>query len=184
MASCNNTCAGDGDCNQPNYGCNTGTSKCALVLGKSCVSGTDCASGSCAPEGICCTTACTGQCEACNAAGTCSLVSGSPRSPRAACTSDPSHTVCNGSCSGSSASCSYPTSSCGTQTCNPVIVGGLTTGYAEYSYACQSGTCMTTMTSCGNYNCNHGAFCGAPCSTTSECFMGTCHFNGTGNACF
>lgn len=176
-ASCNNSCANDGDCNQPTYGCNTTTSKCALVLGQTCVAGSDCASGSCAPEGICCTRDCTGQCEACSAAGTCGFVAGTPRSPRLPCTSDANHPMCNGSCSGSSASCSYPTVTCASSTC---VFNNSTLEATQTNYACSNGTCSPGNVDCGYYTCNGSVCYGPPCVDDSYCnvFRASCKLDG------
>lgn len=42
---------------------------CKLVNGETCAMGTQCVSGNCA-DGVCCNTACGGDCQACNIAGT------------------------------------------------------------------------------------------------------------------
>jgi hypothetical protein len=79
------TCNGAGACNVngtpgpcPNSTvCGSGTVCGTLkVLGATCLAGTDCASGYCA-DAVCCDTACSGACMACNlsgAKGTCSAV--------------------------------------------------------------------------------------------------------------
>lgn len=168
-SSCKSTCTGDGDCNQPNYACDPSLSQCALALGKSCGVGGDCASGACAPEGICCTRACTGSCEACSAAGVCNFVSGAPRAPRAACNSDANYPMCNGSCSGGSASCSYPTVTCKPTTC----MSDLFPRFVQVDWTCMTGTCGFTSTGCGNYRCA-GTTCGKrPCGADTDCIAGT-----------
>lgn len=59
-----------------------------LALGAACTTGTECGTGRCV-DSVCCSTDCTGQCEACDAPGfegTCTPVVGSPHGTRAACT--------------------------------------------------------------------------------------------------
>src|SRR5262249_21734544 len=132
------------------------------------------------PEGICCNAPCTGQCEACNAAGSCGVIMGSPVAPRPACNSDSSHPVCNGSGTGSF-TCTYPTKAAR----GPSAGGPVGVGYTDTYYTCSNGTCSPTSYSCGNYNCNHGGgtSCGGPCTSNADCFIGTCHFSGGNNIC-
>ncbi|MDB4970999.1 MAG: Flagellar hook-length control protein FliK [Myxococcales bacterium] len=182
QATCNSSCATDGECNQPVYACNTTTQQCALALGKTCTAGNQCASGSCAPEGMCCTRACTGACESCSAQGVCNFVSGTPVAPRAPCNSDPSYPVCNGTCAGGSASCSYPT----TAGCQPSVCGVASgsTIYIETDYACSGGACMAAQKGCGHYVCNGSQCYGAPCTSNAQCTLGyMCSFNGSFKAC-
>src|SRR5690606_10265305 len=102
--------------------CRAGICAPAGELGAACSSGAECASGYCV-DGVCCDGACTGQCEACNVAGslgTCSPVPAgdAPRGARPACTSDGS--VCGGSCDGTNrTACAYPDGNvCRPGTCN------------------------------------------------------------------
>lgn len=178
-ASCATSCNTDSDCNQPQYGCNIGTHQCALANGKSCTAGTQCASGACAPEGICCNTACSGQCEYCDSTGTCQYASGAPHSPRAACINEGT-APCGGSCSGTSSACAYPTVQCANTACttpcgqlNCYCFGGLiscTNGF------CSNGSCQQSCACCsGGYNCrrdlntNQFGTCWTACSLSSQC---------------
>lgn len=72
------TCANDRTCN--------GDGRCGLVLGKTCSRTSECASGHCV-DGVCCDSACEGQCEACNTAalGLCRPTRGKPHGARPAC---------------------------------------------------------------------------------------------------
>jgi|GEM_PF-2682793 len=67
-----NDCADNGICNT---NCSTPDADCVATnnpLGTSCGSGIQCASGFCA-NGVCCDSACNGGCQACSAAGACSV---------------------------------------------------------------------------------------------------------------
>ena len=97
--ACLTTCAADTDC-VANYHCDSGACLANEGLGRACDEASDCASGFCV-DGVCCNTACTGQCEACNLAatlGTCSPANGVPCDDGDAATCDD---ICqNGVCSG------------------------------------------------------------------------------------
>ncbi len=114
-ASCT---AGGAECSSGNV-CNG--SSCGLkVNGASCSANGECAGNLCV-DGVCCASACTGQCQACDvsgSAGVCATVlSGAPHGSRAACSTDGS--ACGGACGGSATACTYPGSSlsCRSQTC-------------------------------------------------------------------
>src|SRR5262249_10916193 len=80
------TCSG-------NYSCSP-TSTCSYINGLACTSDLQCASGFCA-DGVCCNSACTGKCQACNlggSVGTCSSV----------LNADDTSTVTANSCTGGS----------------------------------------------------------------------------------
>src|SRR5207245_8824783 len=98
----------DSDGMAGNY-CAAGIGKRQAGPGVACGGTNQCASGQCV-DGVCCATACSGQCQACDvpgSAGTCTNVIGAPRGARQACASDGS--ACGGICEGSSATaCAYP----------------------------------------------------------------------------
>ncbi len=78
--ACRTDCATDADCTTGNY-CN-GSMRCVPLQapGATCDRVGACASGNCV-DGVCCTTACDGQCEACNvtgSVGTCAASTGAP----------------------------------------------------------------------------------------------------------
>ena len=97
--ACLITCVADTDC-VANYHCDGGACLPDEGLGGACDEASDCASGFCV-KGICCNTACTGQCEACDLAatpGTCSPANGVPCDDGNAATCD--DTCLNGVCTG------------------------------------------------------------------------------------
>jgi len=129
-------------------------------------------------DGVCCDTACNGQCEACNVAGSvgvCSAVRGDPRGGRPACGGD--GTLCAGSCDGSTrAACAYPDSS--TQCRGASCSNGIATAVA----ACDgAGRCPArAQSSCGEYGCGPDA-CKTNCASDADCaegalcVQGVCH---------
>src|SRR5207244_3389602 len=115
---------------------------CAPHLGDgvSCGGGVQCASGFCV-DGVCCNTACDGQCQACDvqgSAGQCTAATGAPHGARQACASD--GTGCGGACDGAnSASCTYPVSACRGASCSA--------GVATLAAACDgAGHCPGVQT--------------------------------------
>ncbi len=177
--ACTTSCTADTDCGS-GATCNTATGTCdkPAANGSACVADAGCTSGHCV-DGVCCDTACSGQCEACDGAtpGKCDAVIGTPHGTRDACKGDGS--ACSGSCDGTTrTSCSYkPTgTSCGTATCSSGAAvtsacDGQGTCAAQPAakcdpYACGATTCKTSCTS--------GSDCadGATCSTDGKCLSG------------
>jgi len=134
---------------------------CKKKKGQGCQStATDCVGGTtCSPDGVCCDSACTGTCEACDLAanpGTCSTLSAgsAPHKGHTACVA--TDTACAGTCNGTSASCTYPTTACGTATCTGLVY--------QPKGACNAGACtMPTTQSCANL-----------CSATTGGCTGVC----------
>ena len=164
--ACQDLCAADTDCVTGDY-CQLGQCVPKQPLGGSCVAGHECLSGNCA-DGICCNSACNGQCEACGAGGICAAVTGAPIGGRAACTSD--GTACGGICDGTNrTSCAYPatTTSCRAASCNAGIE---TLG----AYCDGAGRCPPATTiACSPFLCDpSGVTCTATCTTNSDCVAG------------
>jgi MYXO-CTERM domain-containing protein len=140
--------------------------------GAGCSDGSTCLSGSCV-DGVCCDTACNLPCQACNEsgkAGTCSIVSGSPRGTRT-CNGTGS---CAGACNGVSAICTYPNTStpCGTASC--------ASGTATSTGTCNgTGTCNAPAAAacapfaCGATACKTSCATSADCAATAYCDSGT-----------
>jgi len=160
------SCISDGDCNSTQY-CAGGVCVAKLPNGISCNTAAECRSGTCV-DGFCCSKACTGQCEACNAKGsegTCVPVVGAPHGSRQACSSD--GTVCGGACDGVVADrCAYAnaTTACRPGTCNA--------GLADLAAFCQGdGSCAPLQQqSCDPVGCDKaGTRCNGGCATDGDC---------------
>ncbi len=155
-------------------GCTTecaGDELCTRGLGEPCNAGTECDSGHCV-DGVCCTEACQGQCEACDRSGSlgvCGVVQGAPHGDRPACASDGS--VCAGSCSGANRSeCTYPDAN------SPCRALGCADGVSTLLTACDgAGSCPASQTvSCAPYLCD-GDVCATYCVSSTDCVAGhTC----------
>ena len=166
LTRCAGTCDSQGACKSKQG------QLCSIVAG-GCLAGTVCS-----PDSICCDTACTDSCMACDVqghAGTCTAVtSGAPHSGHAGCGADPQ---CMGSCNGrSDGKCEYPSA----KTCGggPICSGPKLVGQST----CQAGACIPPEGQlCGSgFNCS-GTACktscaaAADCQDTYACVEGTCH---------
>jgi hypothetical protein len=134
-----------------------------------------CASGHCV-DGVCCDSACDGQCQACDLegqVGRCATVStGPPHGTRPACTGG--DTTCGGACTGASpTSCTYADTliGCGAA-CDGVCDGAghcssSSTGSCPGGFACGIGGCKTSCSfdsDCqSRFRCNSGS-----CARISE----------------
>lgn len=134
-----------------------------VQLGGACKSNSACESGFCA-DGVCCTSACRGSCEACDASGSCRPIDGTPRAGHATCDAY----VCKGG------KCLDACSS---------------EGDCASGYDCKEGRCEPNaasacsidrrvvvaangvVASCGAYLCESGE-CHTDCSSTAECAPG------------
>ena len=156
---------------------------CGLLgSGRNCTADAQCSSTHCV-DGVCCNSACNGQCQACDIPdsmsnlGTCQTVmTGAPHGTRTPCTG--TGMTCGGSCQGTPTACTYPTttvkcnSSCksmstetdffcnGAGTCpsagtDTVCAGG---------FACSGTSCLTSCST--NMMCQSGYVCAAPSCTT------------------
>jgi hypothetical protein len=134
------------------------------ALGAKCAADGECDSGFCA-DGVCCNTACTEQCAACDVtgkAGTCTAVTGTPHGTRSACSSDPSD--CAKRCDGAdTAACKFPgtTAACGKKSC----VAGVETHIATCDGA---GKCTDIPKACGQLACGADA-CKTTCASKADC---------------
>lgn len=148
-------------------------------FGLACTSASQCASGFCS-NGVCCDTACTGQCSACNLPGTTGICS--PKPVNTACNDNVSctHTdVCNtaGVCGGTAITCS--SDSCNTRACNGTPTCAVTplTGPA-----CDDGKTCTTGDTCVAGACTGTVSCAPPTGPNAACLAGSC--NGSGQCAF
>jgi hypothetical protein len=142
-------------------------------IGDSCTTSSNCPSGATCVDGVCCSTACTGQCQACNSAGslgTCVTITGPPVGTRPSCPqSDPNNVCTSKTCDGTSAtSCTSfvgPSTICGVPSCIDQI--GTPGAVCEGDGGCQK----VAPKPCGAYACVSDQ-CATSCNDTSECSPG------------
>ena len=138
------------------------------ALGNTCSGADQCNGGHCV-DGVCCASACDGQCEACDVAGSkgqCIAVNGAPRTARTSCVSDGS--ICGGMCNGlDHAACVFPDKaiSCRAESC--------TSGVASAASVCDgAGACpVAEKNSCDGFGCNANV-CALTCQNDSACASG------------
>lgn len=136
---------------------------CKKKDGQTCGTGGECASGHCV-DGVCCNSACSGACEACDGAvkGRCDVVAGRPRGNRP-CASDGSS--CGGACDGVRREvCRFPSPQVG---CGTACKDGVRTPSAcDGAGACK----VLAAEACpGNYACADAATCKTTCAVDGDC---------------
>ncbi len=136
----------------------------AFPLGTPCTVDSSCLSGFCV-DGVCCQSACVGQCESCDATGSCVQTVGAPVAPRPACSGSG---VCQGSCQpASNTACTFPgvSTQCAAASCSG--------GSQHLASGCDgAGGCLPqTNQSCDPYICGASA-CLTTCSSGAECIPG------------
>jgi MYXO-CTERM domain-containing protein len=161
-AACTTLCTTDTDCDPATAYCFNGTCQATKPLGTQCNDAHQCATGFCT-DGVCCDSACDGQCQACSAEGKCAPTKGAPIAGRKACAGDPEQ--CGGSCDGVNVDeCRYPSS--GTvcaETCDA------SRGQAKRATCDGKGSCAAPKTtSCGAYACGDTA-CLTSCKFQKDC---------------
>jgi len=132
----------------------------------SCAAHGECKSGFCV-DGVCCNTACTDQCAACDVTGkvgTCSPVVGAPHGARTACSTDAKGTACELACNGTdTTACKFPGT---TTTCSADACAG---GVETHASTCNgAGKCGDTSKTCGDFVCGAKA-CKTACETKADC---------------
>ncbi|MGE0327883.1 MAG: Kelch repeat-containing protein, partial [Polyangiaceae bacterium] len=175
QGTCQSACQTNNDCTADAFCTSLNTCEKKLAAGSACTTGQECESNFCV-DGVCCDSACNGQCEACNVApnlGACVPVNGAPVGTRTQCNT--SDTDCAGSCDGvDRAACSYPGSEirCGTPSCE--------SGIAHSSFCNAKGVCVADDDQpCGAYACGDTK-CKTTCATAGDCASGyTCSDQGT-----
>ncbi|MBL8718019.1 MAG: SBBP repeat-containing protein [Myxococcales bacterium] len=165
---CRTTCTADADCAATAFCTTTGTCAPKGVTGATCGASKECASTFCV-DGVCCDTACDGQCQACDvagAAGTCTTVSGKPHGEkRPACADDGNG--CAGTCDGKSAiACAYPD---GKTVCGAGCSG------SKIALCDGKGACNAPAACPDSLLCATDKACKAKCATSDDCVKGmTC----------
>jgi hypothetical protein len=171
--ACTKTCSTDDDCAT---GAKCMGGKCAKADdGAACAKAVECTSGFCA-DGLCCDTACTGQCEACDGSGTegtCKPVKGDPRNGRATCDGDG---VCTGTCDGAMTDlCNYPHSNI---TCDGDTTNTCSAGMETVNRCNGLGACVASPRACSPFTCDADA-CKTACKSDDDCVDGI-HCDATG----
>ncbi len=165
--ACLGDCSVDADCVGTHY-CSGGICVEKADNGAVCAANGACESGFCV-DGVCCDSACTGQCEACDISeqeGICAATVGAPHGARPACASDAS--VCGGACDGMTTErCAYPGAerACREASCEA--------GVATMAAACDGqGACPARVdVACGDYTCGEDV-CLGDCATHDDCSGG------------
>jgi len=198
--ACATTCTTSADCDATHY-CSSGSCIARLSNGTSCSKTDMCLSNQCV-DSVCCNSACGGQCQACDVAGSvgsCTTISGVPHGTRTACAGVGVGTTCGQTCNGVDATkCNYPpvTTSCSGNTCASGIETHLSlcdgagkcsdTAKSCGAYACGSSACKSSCTvATTKLDCAPGYYCagtscvpavdlGKECSSATECSTGFC----------
>jgi hypothetical protein len=165
-SSCGSPCAKDGDC-QTGFFCDNSTCRITRPQGDACDRDTQCSTAHCADK-VCCGTACTDKCYACDlmgSMGTCTAV-GDGQDPHAECPVQNIFTCGNaGGCNGRGACRQHLA---GTQCTAGTTCSGST---LTAVHACDGkGKCLPGPRSdCSPFSCNGGLVCWTACSTNAEC---------------
>jgi len=167
MVACATSCKADADCSDIAYCITSGTCTKRKPNGGTCTEARECASQQCV-DGVCCESACAGQCAFCAEAGSqgeCLAVTGEPRGARAACDGDGG--ACQGSCDGvNPAACSFPGA---TTVCGRACSGET---QEQLSHCDGDGACSDDEPStCGGYLCR-GDRCLSECADDADCKNG------------
>jgi hypothetical protein len=175
--ACKTSCSADTDCATGSYCTGTGGSCLTKKTnGGTCGAAHECSSNNCV-DGVCCSTAACGTCQACNlnGLGTCANVASGGAEPHARCAAN--GTCGNtGTCDGSGA-CTQASSS--VMCVSPSCGGGVATAAA---FCTGSGTCASpTTTACTPYVCGATA-CKTSCSADTDCVSGD-YCTGPGGSC-
>lgn len=155
--------------------------------GTACTAAADCSSAHCV-DGVCCDTACAGQCEACSVAGslgTCTPVLGAPHGARPACydgggslcaakaCDGTSRTACAGFKNGASVVCASSGCADGVASLESHCDGaGGCPAPAKVScapYACDAAGCKTACSSIADCQSGYGCYAGKCAPGTSTC---------------
>jgi hypothetical protein len=169
--SCGDPCATDPDCKMTGFYCAKGTCRAKHDMAAACQADNECGTGFCV-DGVCCASACTGKCQACNNAGmvgTCAPI-GDGMDPKDECPVEGIITCGNaGGCDGKGGCRKHEAGTfCAAASCTGSTVTEIST--CDGRGACKPGP----KRDCGNFVCN-GASCWTACATKDQCKAGkTC----------
>ena len=141
--------------------------------GVACTDATGCASGFCA-DGYCCSLACSGQCGACDVAGsvgTCTAVSGAPHGSRSSCGGSG---ACGPRCDGSDLATCHPMAVgtvCSAASCSTDAWGMFPTATAVSTCDSQGNCAAAVQTPCNMFICGGNA-CLTSCTDSVQCVAG------------
>jgi hypothetical protein len=142
-------------------------------IGAPCTGSDMCPTGSSCVDDVCCTSACSGQCQACNTAeamGTCVTIKGPPVGTRNPCAqSDPNNIctmlICDGTSATTCTSFVGIDTMCGIGSCVDQV--GTPAAMCEGDGGCQK----VTAKGCGDFACIANQ-CATTCTDTAECSPG------------
>lgn len=164
--ACIAKCSADADCVAGRYCDAAGACTAKKDKGAACAATHECASGFCV-DGVCCDSACDGQCEACDLtgiAGTCGPVEGKVHGSRTPCegAADQCGKLCDGT---DRKACVWRGAdvSCGDDGC----LGNV----ARKKGVCTEGKCLGEVRDCSPYRCGTGG-CPSACRDASDCTAG------------
>jgi MYXO-CTERM domain-containing protein len=173
-SECPDACTSDDVCASAFF-CKISDNTCQpRVNGTACVDGDQCPDKNCV-DGVCCETACDGQCEGCNADGKCVPVQGEPVGERAACAG---HADCKGSCDGENrGECTGARvvgSACGAASC-AANIGRV--GACDAAGACDVSEVACHPFICGDSECKTVCEADADCQEGYACEGGDCRLS-------
>ena len=168
----------DGGADRPNT-CSAASGAGAGMPGDTCSCDGDCHSGFCV-DGVCCNTACTGTCMACNvqgSPGTCTFVpsGGAPHASNQCPASDESTCGLDGTCDGSGGCRNHVAGTvCKAGACSGGAVVGV--NVCDGQGRCKAGP----ATICAPFNCDQATnACAATCRSNADCVTGVACVNGS-----
>jgi hypothetical protein len=172
-SACFSSCQSNTSCAAPNQCVNGSCGK--LPNGGSCTSGAECQSNTCV-DGVCCNTACTGQCQSCTLTatrGTCTTVPAGTVDPNAVCVATASTSCGNDGKCAADGTCSKWSASTPCRSASCPAAGSTLTLAANCN---GTGACPAPQTqSCGVYKCDGDAnVCRSSCGTSADCSTGDC----------
>jgi hypothetical protein len=170
---------------------------CEVSTGAPCSDDAACESGFC-EDGVCCQSACSLQCEACDvqgSVGTCVPVTGAPRAGRPPCDADEADPCASAVCDGVTRDeCAGTVGPCGNYACAETDCltscdedVDCATGFHCEEEACVAGQCSGAIATtpegeqidCSPYLCRPDGTCRAACSDVSDCAPpSACNFEG------